>query len=65
MDTTLVKLLAEHSRPDDIRVLLAGQHDVVLPEIEQSLLDTGMHQLLAEIWLEKRETAKVLDLWSR
>ncbi|GAA5879657.1 hypothetical protein JCM3774_002398 [Rhodotorula dairenensis] len=65
VDTSLVKLLAEHARPDDIRVLLAGPHDVVLPEIEQSLLDAGMYQLLAEIWLEKRETAKVLDLWSR
>lgn len=45
--------------------MLAGPHDVVLPEVEQSLLDAGMYQLLADIWLEKRETAKVLDLWSR
>ncbi|GAA6019435.1 hypothetical protein JCM8202_001808 [Rhodotorula sphaerocarpa] len=65
VDTSLVKLLAEYNRPDDIRVLLGGPHDVVLQEVEQALLDAGMYELLAGIWLEKREDAKVLDLWTR
>ncbi|BGP09381.1 hypothetical protein JCM10049v2_005249 [Rhodotorula toruloides] len=65
VDTTLVKLLAEQSRPDDIRVLLAGPHDCVVKQVEQALLDAGLYQLLASILLEKGETMRVLDIWSR
>uniref|UniRef100_A0A0K3C490 BY PROTMAP: gi/472583522/gb/EMS21155.1/ TGF beta receptor associated protein [Rhodosporidium toruloides NP11] gi/647396884/emb/CDR39543.1/ RHTO0S04e06238g1_1 [Rhodosporidium toruloides] n=1 Tax=Rhodotorula toruloides TaxID=5286 RepID=A0A0K3C490_RHOTO len=65
VDTTLVKLLTEQSRPDDIRVLLSGPHDCVVKEVEQALLDAGLYQLLAGILLEKGETARVLEIWSR
>ncbi|BGP33373.1 hypothetical protein JCM10296v2_005173 [Rhodotorula toruloides] len=65
VDTTLVKLLAEQSRPDDIRDLLSGPHDCVVKEVEQALLDAGLYQLLAAILLEKSETARVLEIWSR
>ncbi|GJN90241.1 hypothetical protein Rhopal_003240-T1 [Rhodotorula paludigena] len=65
VDTALVKLLAEQARPDDVRVLLAGPHDCVLREVEPALLEAGMYQLLAGVLLERGETARVLEIWSR
>ncbi|CEQ41527.1 SPOSA6832_03250, partial [Sporobolomyces salmonicolor] len=65
VDTTLVKLLAEQDRPDDIKVLLAGPNDCVLPQVEPALLQAKQYQLLSDILLARGETTKTLEIWSK
>ncbi|GAA6028594.1 hypothetical protein JCM8097_007301 [Rhodosporidiobolus ruineniae] len=66
VDTTLVRLLAEQSRPADITVLLtSGAHDVVLPAAESSLLSARLYWLLSRAYLERGEERKALELWRR
>lgn len=65
VDTTLVKLLAEQSRPSDITVLLTSPHDVVLSLVESSLLSSHLYDLLTNVYLERGEVLKVLDIWTR
>ncbi|GAA6055225.1 hypothetical protein JCM3770_000723 [Rhodotorula araucariae] len=65
VDTTLVRLLAEQARPDDIRVLLAGANDCVLPAVEDTLRAAGMYTLLAGVLYERGETARVLEIYTK
>ncbi|BGP41415.1 hypothetical protein JCM10449v2_005395 [Rhodotorula kratochvilovae] len=65
VDTTLVRLLAEQRRPDDIRVLLAGANDCVLPAVESALRDAGMYTLLAGVLRERGEVGRVLEIYSK
>ncbi|GAA5872000.1 hypothetical protein JCM1840_004768 [Sporobolomyces johnsonii] len=65
VDTTLVKLLAEQDRPDDIKVLLASPNDCVLPQVEPALLQAKQYQLLSDILLTRGETTKTLEIWSK
>ncbi|GAA5972182.1 hypothetical protein JCM11641_002531 [Rhodosporidiobolus odoratus] len=64
VDTTLVRLLSEHSRPADITVLLTGPNDCVLPCIVPSLLSSRLYSLLTNLYLERGETEKTLAVWS-
>ncbi|BGP17675.1 hypothetical protein JCM10213v2_005713 [Rhodosporidiobolus nylandii] len=66
VDTTLVRLLAEQSRPGDITQLLTSPegHDVVLPLVESALLSSRLYSLLTSIYLERGEVEKTLEVFA-
>lgn len=66
IDTGLAILLASSRRSDDLLALLhEGSSNVVFPQLEPALLSAGLHSLLASVLLEKGETTRVLEIWTR
>lgn len=63
VDTTLVRLLVEEKQVTELKAILHGANDCVLQEVEQSFLQPGLFELLANEWLKKGEQRKVLDIW--
>lgn len=65
VDTTLVQLLAEESMESEILKLLDVKNDCVLQLVEPSLLEFGLYQLQASIFLKRGEVSKALDIWTK
>lgn len=65
VDTTLVRLLAEEGLQDEIVRILDGPNDCVLQQVESSLLDAGLYNLLSSLLLKSGEVSKTLDIWTK
>ncbi|KAI5477112.1 TGF beta receptor associated protein [Pseudohyphozyma bogoriensis] len=65
VDTTLVRLLAEEGKSTEIVDILEGPNDCVLQQVEPHLIDSGMYQILASIYLKRGEVAKTLEIWTK
>lgn len=65
VDTTLVRLLAEEGRTTDLLKVLEGPNDCVVQQVESTLLDSGLYQVLAEIQLKRGEVTKALEIWTK
>lgn len=65
VDTTLVRLLAEEGRTTDLLKVLEGPNDCVVQQVEPTLLDSGLYQVLAEIQLKRGEVSKALEIWTK
>ncbi|GAA5915979.1 hypothetical protein JCM6882_003485 [Rhodosporidiobolus microsporus] len=68
VDTSLIALLSSlfPSRPtsaSEVTALLSTPNDAVLPLIAFSLLNSGLHALLASLWLKKGEVRRALEVW--
>ncbi|SCZ87760.1 BZ3500_MvSof-1268-A1-R1_Chr2-3g05228 [Microbotryum saponariae] len=65
VDTTLGRLYAEEGRRDDLMALLEGKNDCVVQELEKTLLDKGSYDTWATILLQRGETSRALDVWTK
>ncbi|SGZ31858.1 BQ5605_C042g12021 [Microbotryum silenes-dioicae] len=65
VDTTLGRLYAEEDRRDDLMALLEGKNDCVVQELEKPLLDNGSYDTWATILLQRGETSRALDVWTK
>lgn len=65
VDTTLVRLLAEERETEELLSILEGPNDCVIQHVEHVLLESGLYQILADIYLKRGEIAKTLEIWTK
>ncbi|KAK4698396.1 vacuolar protein sorting-associated protein 3, partial [Phenoliferia sp. Uapishka_3] len=65
VDTTLVRLLAEERKTTSLLEILEGPNDCVFQHVEQFILEAGMYDALASLYLKREEFTKTLDIWTK
>lgn len=61
----LAKLYTQSGDTTDLLALLDGPNDVVLPELEPSLISARRFDALCRLYKHRAEHAKLLLAWSR
>ncbi|KDQ52181.1 hypothetical protein JAAARDRAFT_40532 [Jaapia argillacea MUCL 33604] len=65
VDTALGKLFALQDRRSELQSLVEEQNDVVLSEIEDTLIKSKNYSALCRLFSQRGEEAKLLNAWSR
>ena len=61
----MVKLLAEREETQELYSLLDSSEDIVIEEVEETLIRTGQYNALVKICQKRNEVGKLLDIWSK
>ncbi|KAF8499515.1 hypothetical protein JB92DRAFT_3099258 [Gautieria morchelliformis] len=65
IDTVMVKLLAESEDTQELYSLLDSSEDIVVEEVEETLVRTGQYHALVKIYRKRNETGKLLNVLSK
>ena len=65
IDTVLVKLLAESQDTEALHSLIESSEDIVVDEIEETLIDTRQYNALVKICRKRSDEGKLLEIWSK
>ena len=65
VDTVLGRLYTEAGETTDLLALIEGPNDIVLGELEPTLVRSGRFDALCRLYRSRAEDAKLLDAWSK
>lgn len=65
IDTVLVKLFAESGDTQELHTLLESSEDIVIDEVEETLIRTRQYEALVKIYRKRKDVTKLLELWSK
>jgi hypothetical protein len=64
VDTVLVELYAHFDKTQELRELLSEPNEIVLSEVESILLNTGNVSSLCNLYKQRNEEKKLLDIYA-
>ena len=65
IDTVLVKLMAESEDTQELYSLLESSEDIVVEEVEETLIRTGQYNALLKLYQKRNDVGKLLDIMSK